>query len=549
MYKLTTICVALSLLISGSTNAALETDTVSNSLNVNTAWLDGEKTFSWKQTWSFELPPAYVNSATLDIEAFDVSVSQGDIIPVTLDGINLGNLVQGNTNQWNTSSFSLSSSALTELTDESATISVTVPSGKQIKIRTSTLTIDYTLSTVFADYGSGTTIELSVGKGIWQLNWGQGPWTWSQSTDQPLLGPNVTGILDLHTTGPADVSADLIATLPVAGKLTLSAHDEVYKDVTIGTMVLSGTGINVIDINASRVIVDEGSGMAFAPFHPPDPKLTLTLDEATGVFAYVNQVGAWELSLAGSYAAPLVSGLELQDNILAALGGNIPVIGGIGEFALTGYYTSDMSKVVNSFCEYGDGVSLQLGAGGAIWDQNWGKGSYEWFQCDADPDAGFLDESIKGMLETTTAGAPQIDENLILTFDFAGNFALTDYDEANPEEIAGQILGDVKGTFVADMNAANAAVDEAAGTIVIAFGAELHDAPDALITITRTTGTFADIQPVGLWAWYVLGTITCARVPDLSVQDNIMAALSNNELLLGAEEEIVLTGSYYRNSP
>ncbi|MCK4824821.1 hypothetical protein KA005_54220, partial [bacterium] len=60
-------------------------------------------------------------------------------------------------------------------------------------------------ATVFTDYGSGTTIELAVGKGIWQLNWGQGPWTWSDSTGQPLLDPNVSGLLDIHATAPADV--------------------------------------------------------------------------------------------------------------------------------------------------------------------------------------------------------------------------------------------------------------------------------------------------------------------------------------------------------
>ncbi|MBC8471148.1 MAG: hypothetical protein H8D56_16930 [Planctomycetes bacterium] len=405
-------------------------------------------------------------------------------------------------------------------------------------------------SVSFADYGSGTTTQLFAGGAVWQLNWGQGPWTWSDSTeDQPLLDTNVSAVLDLRTTAAADVSADLVATLPIGGTLILTANDEDYKDVSIGTMVLSGAGINVIDINASRVIVDEGSGMFLAPFHPPGPKVTLTLEEATGVFAYINQAGTWELSLAGSYAIPLIEGLELQDNIMTALGGNVALIGGIGEFALTGQYVPDMSKMVKSFCEYGTAVSLQLGAGGALWDQTWGKGPYEWFQCDADPDSGILNENIAGMLETTTAGPPQVDENLILSFDFGGNFALTDYNDVNPDEIAGEILGDVKGTFVADMNAANAVVDEAAGTIVIAFGAELHDDPDALITITETKGTFASIQAVGLWKWHVIGTITCARVPDLSVQDNIMAALGNNDLLLGADEEIVLSGSYYRSSP
>ena len=208
-----------------------------------------------------------------------------------------------------------------------------------------------------------------------------------------------------------------------------------------------------------------------------------------------------------------------------------------------------MGAKVKSFCEYGTGVSLQLGAGGALWDQTWGKKAYDWYQCEADPNDRILNENVKGMLETTTAGAPQIDEDLILRFDFGGNFALTDHNDGNPDEIIGQILGDVEGTFVADMNAVNAVVDEDAGTIIIAFGAELHDDPDALLTVTETTGTFESIKTVGLWEWNVLGTITCARVPDLSVQDNIMAALGNEDLLLGAEEEIVLSGSYYRNSP
>ncbi|MHC4169734.1 MAG: hypothetical protein ACYSWQ_22535 [Planctomycetota bacterium] len=399
----------------------------------------------------------------------------------------------------------------------------------------------------FTDCGSGTTIELAVGKGIWQLNWGQGPWTWSEVAGLPLLGSNVSGILDIHTTAPADVSADLVATLPIAGTLTLSAHDEDHKDVTTGTMVLSGAGINVIDINASRVLVDEGSGLAFASFHAPDPKLTLTLDEATGVFAYVSQTGDWELHFAGSYAAPLVNGLELQDNILAALGGQVPVIGGIGTFALTGQYIPDMSKKVKSFCEYGTGVASQLGAGGAVWDQTWGKGAFEWHQCNHDAVSSILDENVVGTLETTTAGAPQIDDDLVLRFDFGGNFVLSGYDEfdSRSPSVVGQILGDVEGTFVADVNAANAVVDETTATITIAFGAPLNDAPDALITVTETTGTFSDIQPVGVWEWYVSGTVTCARVPDLSVQDNIMAALGNDELLLGAEEEIALSGSYY----
>ena len=100
MSKSTTICAALLLIICSAANAVLTTDTVTDSTTLDTGWLGPDATYhNWTQTWTFDLPPAYINSATLDIVAFDVSVSQGDIIPVTLDGINLGNLVQGDTNK------------------------------------------------------------------------------------------------------------------------------------------------------------------------------------------------------------------------------------------------------------------------------------------------------------------------------------------------------------------------------------------------------------------------------------------------------------------
>ena len=182
-----------------------------------------------------------------------------------------------------------------------------------------------------------------------------------------------------------------------------------------------------------------------------------------------------------------------------------------------------------------------------MWDQTWGYEPYDWYACDANSATGIFDSDVVGLLETTTAGAPQIDENLILRFDFGGNFAFTDYNDTNPDEVAGQILGDVKGAFVADMNAVNAVVDEDAGTISIVFGITLHNDPDALFTPTQTTGTFESIHPVGVWEWNVSGTIMCAKVPTLPLQDNILAALGNNDLLLGAEEEIVLTGSYYQS--
>jgi hypothetical protein len=42
--------------------------------------------------------------------------------------------------------------------------------------------------------------------------------------------------------------------------------------------------------------------------------------------------------------------------------------------------------------------------------------------------------------------------------------------------------------------------------------------------------------------------MTIARVPDLPIQQNILAAQQKPELLLGAHEEFVLTGWYYRQS-
>ncbi len=152
---------------------------------------------------------------------------------------------------------------------------------------------------------------------------------------------------------------------------------------------------------------------------------------------------------------------------------------------------------IQSFCEYGTGVALRFGAGGALWDQQWGYAPWDWYDCTARPNVGFLNENVGGLLETTTAGAPVIDADLIVRFSFGGNIVLTAYDECNPDAVAGQIFGDVEGLFVADLNADRAIVDEEAGTITILFGAMLHDEPDALINITKTTGKFKSIKAVG----------------------------------------------------
>lgn len=397
----------------------------------------------------------------------------------------------------------------------------------------------------FADYGSGTTIELVSGKGTWQINWGQGPWTWCDDTASPLLGSNVSSILALQTTAPAKVSADLVATLPIAGTLTLSAHDQNNGNGVIGTMVLGGTGVNIVDLNASRVLVDQGTGMAFGPFRPPGPEVTLALKEATGVFAYVKQAGDWRLQLAGLYGMPLMKGVKLQDNIMQALGGKVALIGGVGNFVLSGQYEAVESLKPKAFCEYGTAVAPNFGAAGALWNQTWAGGPWPWHKCPAIVNAKFLGQNVSGELETTTTGTPSVDEKMVLRAGFAGRITLTDSNDTAPAKIDGQIIGDVKGTFVADANAAHATFDSQ-GNIVCAFGVAVHNAPDAFVTVTKVTGAYADIRPAGDWAWYVNGTMTIAKVPTMSLQQNILAALQRPELLLGAQEEFVLTGWYYR---
>jgi hypothetical protein len=202
---------------------------------------------------------------------------------------------------------------------------------------------------------------------------------------------------------------------------------------------------------------------------------------------------------------------------------------------------------VKSFCESGFATALQLGAGGAVWTQQWGLPPVDWYDCPACPNLRFLNENVVGRQETATTGAPVIDANLILRLPFEGTITLTAHDRKKTERITGQIVGAMSGTFVADLNAAHAVVTDT--TITIAFGQSIHSDPDALITVTETTGKFKSIHAVGDWQWRVAGTITIARVTSLTPQNNIFAALQNSALILDAEEETVLSGEYSRGRP
>ena len=192
------------------------------------------------------------------------------------------------------------------------------------------------MAAIFTDYGSGTTVELAVGGGIWQVNWGQGPWTWFDPVGTSILDSTVTSIFDVHAIAPADITPELVATMFVEGTLTLTAHDPGDPDIVTGTMVLSGSGKNVIEMNAANVFSDEETGVFMAPFKPLEPKLTMNLQETTGIYEDIEQVGDWDFYWAGWYVAPLIEGMALQDNIFAVLGGQAPLVGGVAEFTLTG---------------------------------------------------------------------------------------------------------------------------------------------------------------------------------------------------------------------
>jgi hypothetical protein len=234
-----------------------------------------------------------------------------------------------------------------------------------------------------------------------------------------------------------------------------------------------------------------------------------------------------------SMNTPLVRTIRCRFAVGAALLALLPGLAGAAQ--------------VKSFCESGFATALQLGAGGAVWTQQWGLPPVDWYDCPACPNIRFLNENVVGRQETVTTGAPVIDANLILRLPFQGTITLTAHDRKRTERVSGQIIGAMNGTFVADLNAAHAVITDT--TITIAFGQSIHPDPDALITVTETTGKFKSIHAVGDWQWRVAGTITLARVPSLTPQNNIFAALQNSALILDAEEETVLSGEYSRGRP
>jgi hypothetical protein len=211
--------------------------------------------------------------------------------------------------------------------------------------------------------------------------------------------------------------------------------------------------------------------------------------------------------------------------------------------------TSPSDLKSKSFCEYGYATATVVNDPqlGTIWEQVWGQQEWGWQDCSAEPNVGFLNSAVTGVLQTRTSGNP-VWKGLVVSLPFAGALTLT-ANENEHGQSAGTIAGTAKGNFVADLNAANAVVTDS--TIAIAFGSTLlgDGTPDALIQDIQTSGKFKSIKAQGAWEWRVSGTIGILRVPGLSTQTNIFAALVNSALIIGAEEEIVLSGAYHRESP
>lgn len=205
-------------------------------------------------------------------------------------------------------------------------------------------------------------------------------------------------------------------------------------------------------------------------------------------------------------------------------------------------------SAIKSFCEYGSAQSVQLGSGGGLWTQQWGQHPVKWFQCETSPNNGLLNKNVVGTLQSQTVGAPYISPSLMVTLPLAGTLTLTAYEDDAHTEVSGEIVASFQGDFLLDGFAGHAT--ETSGKILIPFGrAASSDATPMYMEVVSATGKFKNVNQVDLWEFYVSGQITLARVPTLPLQVNILAALQNSALILGAEEETVLTGSYYRAVP
>ena len=200
----------------------------------------------------------------------------------------------------------------------------------------------------FVDYSVGTTAQASTTEVYWQSHYGEGPWSWYPSTAPALFDKNVTSKKSVYVTGFPTVDLDaLLVSFPVALYLDISAHDPTDASNITGTMLLTGNSIAFFDVDAAHAKVDEWLGtititLGNAPTAQP---ASMSLQEATGVFANIEQVGTWELQTREAWAGPIIPGLSVQDNIFYNIN-NSKVVGAVAEGVLTGQYVPEPATLV-----------------------------------------------------------------------------------------------------------------------------------------------------------------------------------------------------------
>ena len=139
-------CAALLLIIGSTANAALTPDTITSTVS-DGSWYYSPFTKDYTHTWTFTTPVHSLDSANLAISATGVSTSQDEDVSVKFNGTALSpNLTQGSTTGTIITNYDVLS--LLSATDSSATVTVSCSqSNKDVQLRSSTLTINYTWGT------------------------------------------------------------------------------------------------------------------------------------------------------------------------------------------------------------------------------------------------------------------------------------------------------------------------------------------------------------------------------------------------------------------
>lgn len=210
----------------------------------------------------------------------------------------------------------------------------------------------------FANFGVENIIggDIASGQILWRGNFAGNPWDWlpSELTSEsaPLPGWDQYAVLDteMQITSPITVDENLIGRASFIATTTLTAH---ANDQPSGTLVLSEVAeAGLIDFDASRANVDTDAGVirlaSGSPLDNDRPITEVTLLEATGVFAGIQQVGTWDGYYSGYYAMPLDPNVDLQQNILEGT-----FVGGYFETGLVGRFNQVPEPASQTLCAAG----------------------------------------------------------------------------------------------------------------------------------------------------------------------------------------------------